>query len=123
VSYGFQKRIIFYVDGYKTPVHLVLIEKFISVLQKSIAYKMESQPMCPVCTLYLRPGMSLQDHLYTHPKDQVIEALVRLAATGPNTVLTTQPATINTNSQFTAITYRQFQVKNPINGTLILFRR
>ncbi|XP_054269352.1 zinc finger protein 227-like [Macrosteles quadrilineatus] len=65
---------------------------------------MESQPMCPVCTLYLRPGMSLHDHLYTHPKDQVIEALVRLAATG-----TTPSATINTNSQFTAITYRQFQ--------------
>lgn len=65
------------------------------------------QQMCPVCTLYLRPGMTLHDHLFTHPKDQVIEALVRLAVTPSNTV--NSSATINTNSQFTAITYRQFQ--------------
>lgn len=61
------------------------------------------QVMCPVCTLYLRPNMTLHDHLFTHPKDQVIEALVRLAVTP------TSPAIVNTNSQFTAITYRQFQ--------------
>lgn len=65
------------------------------------------QQMCPVCTLYLRPGMTLHDHLFTHPKDQVIEALVRLAVSPTNSVNTS--ATINTNSQFTAITYRQFQ--------------
>lgn len=65
------------------------------------------QQMCPVCTLYLRPGMTLHDHLFTHPKDQVIEALVRLSVTPTNSV--NSSATINTNSQFTAITYRQFQ--------------
>ncbi|XP_047118951.1 zinc finger protein 711 [Schistocerca piceifrons] len=32
---------------------------------------------CPVCTLYLREGISLKSHLNTHPKDQVIEALIR----------------------------------------------
>lgn len=69
-----------------------------------------SDQVCPVCTLYLRPGITLHDHLFTHPKDQVIEALVRVAASGSN-ALFSQPstATINTNSQFTAITYRQFQ--------------
>lgn len=38
----------------------------------------ESQSCCPVCTLYLRPGISLQDHLNTHPKKQVIKALLSL---------------------------------------------
>ncbi|XP_076668300.1 uncharacterized protein LOC143368940 isoform X1 [Andrena cerasifolii] len=32
---------------------------------------------CPVCTLYLREGISLQRHLDTHPKEQVIEALIK----------------------------------------------
>uniref|UniRef100_A0A8D9A2X1 Zinc finger protein 629 n=1 Tax=Cacopsylla melanoneura TaxID=428564 RepID=A0A8D9A2X1_9HEMI len=31
---------------------------------------------CPVCTLYLREGITLKEHLDTHPKDKVIEALV-----------------------------------------------
>ena len=39
---------------------------------------MQGVMACPVCTLYLREGMSMQSHLNTHPKDQVIEALVRL---------------------------------------------
>lgn len=30
---------------------------------------------CPVCTLYLHNGMTLESHLDTHPKDQVIKAL------------------------------------------------
>ena len=37
---------------------------------------------CPVCTLYLREGISLQKHLDTHPKEQVIEALIRASSTG-----------------------------------------
>ncbi|RZB40885.1 zf-H2C2 2 domain containing protein [Asbolus verrucosus] len=36
---------------------------------------------CPVCTLYLRPGITLKNHLSSHPKQKVIEALVRLAET------------------------------------------
>lgn len=32
---------------------------------------------CPVCTLYLREGISLQKHLDTHPKEQVIDALIK----------------------------------------------
>ncbi|KAJ8674759.1 hypothetical protein QAD02_010545 [Eretmocerus hayati] len=35
---------------------------------------------CPVCTLYLREGISLQKHLDTHPKEQVIEALIRASS-------------------------------------------
>ncbi|XP_071442921.1 uncharacterized protein [Hetaerina americana] len=38
--------------------------------------------VCPVCTLYLREGITLHNHLNTHPKDQVIEALVRCASLG-----------------------------------------
>ncbi|KAJ9585078.1 hypothetical protein L9F63_020586 [Diploptera punctata] len=34
---------------------------------------------CPVCTLYMREGVTLQSHLNTHPKDQVIAALVRIS--------------------------------------------
>lgn len=36
---------------------------------------MEQQRQCPVCTLFLHNGMSLEVHLDTHPKDQVIKAL------------------------------------------------
>ena len=38
---------------------------------------MLSYVCCPVCSLYLREGVSLQEHLNTHPKEQVIDALVR----------------------------------------------
>uniref|UniRef100_A0A182V529 Zinc finger protein 865 n=1 Tax=Anopheles merus TaxID=30066 RepID=A0A182V529_ANOME len=33
---------------------------------------------CPVCTLYLRSGMTLAEHLDTHPKENVIKALVSM---------------------------------------------
>ncbi|XP_052899983.1 uncharacterized protein LOC128306492 [Anopheles moucheti] len=33
---------------------------------------------CPVCTLFLRSGMSLAEHLDTHPKENVIKALVNI---------------------------------------------
>lgn len=42
---------------------------------------MQSQIQCPVCTLFLHVGMNLQVHLDTHPKDQVIKALVNLTVT------------------------------------------
>ncbi|XP_060524750.1 zinc finger protein 567-like [Cylas formicarius] len=37
--------------------------------------------ICPVCTLYLRPGITLKQHLTSHPKQKVIDALVKLAGT------------------------------------------
>ncbi|XP_071632267.1 uncharacterized protein [Temnothorax longispinosus] len=40
---------------------------------------------CPVCTLYLREGISLQKHLDTHPKEQVIEALIKASASSLQT--------------------------------------
>ncbi|CAD1469586.1 unnamed protein product [Heterotrigona itama] len=39
---------------------------------------------CPVCTLYLREGISLQRHLDTHPKEQVIEALIKASTNSLN---------------------------------------
>ncbi|XP_041968022.1 uncharacterized protein LOC121725233 [Aricia agestis] len=41
---------------------------------------MDQRVQCPVCTLYLHSGMSLESHLDTHPKDQVIKALCSLSA-------------------------------------------
>lgn len=35
--------------------------------------------VCPVCTLYLRPGMTLESHLTSHPKQKVIEALIKVS--------------------------------------------
>ncbi|KAK7869939.1 hypothetical protein R5R35_013717 [Gryllus longicercus] len=43
---------------------------------------MDTSVSCPVCTLYLREGVSLQTHLNTHPKDQVIEALLKYCGPG-----------------------------------------
>nr|XP_023014501.1 zinc finger protein 23 [Leptinotarsa decemlineata] len=34
---------------------------------------------CPVCTLFLRPGITLKQHLTSHPKQKVIDALVKLS--------------------------------------------
>ncbi|OXU23462.1 hypothetical protein TSAR_013310 [Trichomalopsis sarcophagae] len=45
---------------------------------------------CPVCTLYLREGISLQKHLDTHPKEQVIEALIRASGAGGASALLSQ---------------------------------
>ncbi|KNC23351.1 hypothetical protein FF38_13657 [Lucilia cuprina] len=39
---------------------------------------MTENVQCPVCTLYLHAGMNLSDHLETHPKEQVIRALVQM---------------------------------------------
>ncbi|XP_037975608.2 uncharacterized protein LOC105383886 [Plutella xylostella] len=41
---------------------------------------MDQVVQCPVCTLYLHNGMSLESHLDTHPKDQVIKALCSLSS-------------------------------------------
>ncbi|XP_075147329.1 uncharacterized protein LOC142221465 [Haematobia irritans] len=43
---------------------------------------MAENVQCPVCTLYLHAGMSLSDHLETHPKEQVIKALVQMTISG-----------------------------------------
>lgn len=34
------------------------------------------QQQCPICMLFLLPGMNLSDHLNTHPKDMIIKALL-----------------------------------------------
>lgn len=40
----------------------------------------ELSMQCPICSLFLLPGMMLEEHLETHPKEQVIQALVRFAS-------------------------------------------
>lgn len=40
---------------------------------------MDQLVQCPVCTLFLHNGMTLESHLDTHPKDQVIKALCSIA--------------------------------------------
>ncbi|XP_050294397.1 uncharacterized protein LOC126734718 [Anthonomus grandis grandis] len=40
--------------------------------------------VCPVCTLFLRPGISLKQHLATHPKQKIIEALAKLSPDEPS---------------------------------------
>ncbi|XP_014359734.2 uncharacterized protein LOC106711842 [Papilio machaon] len=45
---------------------------------------MDSRVQCPVCTLYLHSGMTLESHLDTHPKDQVIKALCSLSSKNTN---------------------------------------
>lgn len=41
-----------------------------------INFKMDSEnTVCPVCTLFLRPGITLKAHLSSHPKQKVIDAL------------------------------------------------
>uniref|UniRef100_A0AAR5PA33 C2H2-type domain-containing protein n=1 Tax=Dendroctonus ponderosae TaxID=77166 RepID=A0AAR5PA33_DENPD len=47
--------------------------------------------MCPVCTLYLRPGITLKHHLTSHPKQKVIEALVQFSTGNASRIETTQP--------------------------------
>lgn len=48
-------------------------------------YKMEQTAniVCPVCTLYLRPGITLESHLSSHPKQKVIEALIKISQLSP----------------------------------------
>ncbi|XP_069700019.1 zinc finger protein 184-like [Periplaneta americana] len=93
---------------------------------------------CPVCTLYMREGVTLQSHLNTHPKDQVIAALVRISAGGSNKenqnenetvpISTSEIAATNqeepsspTNSHFTtAITYQQFLSSNGSTSSAIV---
>ncbi|CAH0582870.1 unnamed protein product [Chrysodeixis includens] len=41
---------------------------------------MDQLVQCPVCTLFLHNGMTLESHLDTHPKDQVIKALCSLTS-------------------------------------------
>lgn len=50
---------------------------------------------CPVCTLFLHAGMNLHDHLETHPKEKVIDALVSMTIKQIDTptILTQQPTT------------------------------
>lgn len=60
---------------------------------------------CPVCTLFLHIGMSLEEHLETHPKDQVIKALVQTVLRPPPPDNTIQ--TLNTQNASTSLSAPQ----------------
>lgn len=66
----------------------------------------ELSMQCPICSLFLLPGMMLEEHLETHPKEQVIQALVRFASTkgglgksGSGGSSSTNPPLSNTQQQ------------------------
>lgn len=71
---------------------------------------MDSQIQCPVCTLYLHVGMNLQDHLNTHPKDQVISALV-------NMTLLQQRANDESSSNFECSRYEPLPTNDDLNAS------
>lgn len=64
---------------------------------RSLTTMNELSIQCPICNLYLLPGMVLEEHLETHPKEQVIQALVRFASIkgggGPSKVPTSSSST------------------------------
>lgn len=79
--------------------------------------------VCPVCTLFLRPGITLKAHLASHPKQKVIEALVRLSNTEQeqNAQRTAQPEVDTKNVQTINNSAPQNPVWNqtnpmPLNG-------
>lgn len=63
------------------------------VVAPSIIMESAGGTMCPVCTLYLRPGITLKHHLTSHPKQKVIEALVQFSTSNASRLQTTQPQT------------------------------
>lgn len=71
---------------------------------------MDSQIQCPVCTLYLHVGMNLQDHLNTHPKDQVISALV-------NMTLLQQRANDENSNNFECSRYEPLPPNDDLNAS------
>ena len=62
---------------------------------------------CPVCTLFLREGISLQKHLDTHPKEQVIEALIKASASSTSQDSSHQPSS----------SPNQIDTQPPVNST------
>lgn len=78
---------------------------------------MESQLQCPVCTLFLHVGMDLQSHLDTHPKDQVIKALVNVTMTKQsNDPTTTTTTSNNVHGKYAQIDEKAFaQEVNQVN--------
>lgn len=64
------------------------------------------QQQCPICMLYLLPGMNLSDHLDTHPKDRIIQALLQGATKKQETP--PPPPAIETNSATVFLTPQQF---------------
>ncbi|KAK9879244.1 hypothetical protein WA026_004093 [Henosepilachna vigintioctopunctata] len=85
---------------------------------------MESSIICPVCTLFLRPGITLRNHLSTHPKQKVIDALVKLAEseTQPGDCCSEEVCPTSSNQPYSSLTNSAWniegssQVPTPFQG-------
>lgn len=63
---------------------------------------MESEKiMCPVCTLYLRPSITLKAHLRSHPKQMIIDALINRNETPNNNNEVAVPTALVAHTQQT----------------------
>ncbi len=76
--------------------------------------------MCPVCSLYLREGISLKNHLQTHSKDKVIEALLRQDPLNPNNAADNSNAPSSTNRDCTTISVAENHFYSLNRSTLSL---
>uniref|UniRef100_A0A182IV21 C2H2-type domain-containing protein n=1 Tax=Anopheles atroparvus TaxID=41427 RepID=A0A182IV21_ANOAO len=86
---------------------------------------MEPTVECPVCTLYLRAGMSLEEHLDTHPKEKVIKTLASIslkkANLGATSEQTQQPQVQQQQQQQQHLLPLQSQT--PIPGRAVTIQR
>lgn len=87
------------------------------------------QQQCPICMLYLLPGMNLQDHLDTHPKDMIIKALLSAKTEPPKPALNSEAAAtvfLTTSAPFNpsqAHIYQEQQQQQPIQNNFTLAKR
>lgn len=98
-------------------------------MKKKLYEKKMEQQQCPICMLYLLPGMNLQDHLDTHPKDMIIKAL--LSAKTPaieqqhanemaTVFLTTTPFNPQPPPPPAPHIYQQIAKRNPSNSPAVI---
>lgn len=83
----------------------------------------ELSMQCPICSLFLLPGMMLEEHLETHPKEQVIQALVRFASskkTGSGSGSSSSTAAPTSSSQQQQHHHHHQQQKPKPRGLLTL---
>ena len=84
------------------------------------------QQQCPICMLYLLPGMNLEEHLRTHPKDMIIKALLTvkpeilkpLPGNDVSNVYYTSISDFNTSTPFYQQQQQQQNLQNSNNYTV-----
>ena len=89
------------------------------------------QQQCPICMLYLLPGMNLQDHLDTHPKDMIIKALLSVKTEPPKPAVVNETAAtvfLTTSAPFNPTQAHIFQEqqqnhRQPIQNSFAIAKR